>query len=226
MAFENAVKTITEIESHMDLYIASLDALKNHLDKIENEAALYQNFTVDNFDDFKTQINLTGFLTLSLLDLLVISKNMMLTKYKWEQIHQIRLGYLLIYSVIETYNLHGKQLKVSSEKNSKLKELFELITTDLKTFKKQHAYPTTFEKIRNSTIGHIDPDFKIYYDTITKIDAIKSYNTILDFMLILYKLQEFGKENSNTLTLKVGNEIYTIEEYEAEQLKARNQNCR
>jgi len=219
MAFENAGKTITEIECHMDLYIASLDVLQTYLDKVENEGALYQNFTVDNFEDFKTQINLSGFFTLSLLDLLVISKNMMLTKYKWEQIHQIRLGYLLIYSVIETYNIHGKQLKISSSKNVKLKELFELITTDLKTFKKKHDYPMTFEKIRNSTIGHINPDFKIYYNTLAKIDVTQSYTTILDFMLILYKLQEFGKENSNTLTLKVGSEIYTIEEYEMKQSK-------
>jgi len=82
MAFETAGRTITEIECHMDLYTASLDVLQTYLDKVENEGALYQNFTVDNFEDFKTQINLSGFFTLSLLDLLVISKNMMLTKYK------------------------------------------------------------------------------------------------------------------------------------------------
>jgi hypothetical protein len=68
----------------------------------------------------------------------------MLSKYKWEQVYQIRLGYLLIYSVIETYNIHAKQLKISSEKHPKLTELFKLITADLKTFKKQHDYPTTF----------------------------------------------------------------------------------
>ncbi len=72
------------------------------------------------------------------------------------------------------------------------------------------------KEIRNSTIGHIDPQFKTYYDTIAKIDVMESFDTILDFMLILFKLQKFGKENSHTLKLKVGSQTYTIEEFTAE----------
>ncbi len=220
MASDNVIKSVNEIETQLNLYFESFEKLKFYFNEIElRESTSYKDLGIDNFVDFKSQLNFVGFVTISLLDLLVISKNLLLSKYKWERLHQIRLGYLLIYAVIETYNIHAQQLKISSEKNLELKELFKLITIKLKAFKKQHGYPQLFIKIRNSTIGHIDPDYKTHYDIINKIDDMKSFDTILDFMLILFKLQEFGKNNSNTLKLKVGNEIYTVKEFEIEQSK-------
>lgn len=214
IAIDNVTKSVNKIESQLNLYVESLEKLKYYVNEIElRESTLYKDLSIDNFADFKSQLNFAGFLTISLLDLLVISKNFLLSKYKWERLHQIRLGYLLIHAVIQTYNIHGQQLKISSEKNSELTDLFKLITIKLKAFKKQHGYPDIFIEIRNSTIGHIDPDYKTYYDIINKIDDMKSFEAILDFMVILFKLQEFGKDNSNTLKLKVGNQIYTLEEF-------------
>lgn len=206
MIINNVTQSISEIESNLTLYSESLDKIRYYFNELEKRKvffhALDKDPNVDSFSDFRNQLNFLGFLTISILDLLVISKNILLSKYKWDRVQQIRAGYLIIHSVIETYNIHARHLKISSENNSKLSDLFNLITTQLKNFKRKHSYPYQFITIRNSTIGHITSDFKTYYDIIYKIDDAKCFEAILDFLLIIYKLQEFSNDNSYTLKLE------------------------
>ena len=162
----------------------------------------------EDLDDFENQLNFGGYLYISILDLLTINKNFILSKYKWENLHQIRVAFLLIYSLIETYNKHSLQLKHSSKKNETLNTLFLEINRELKVFKKENCYPNKFIELRNLTIGHIDQSFVTIYSKITSIDHMQAYQTILDFLKIIFKIHSFATENVNTIELNTSNGIY------------------
>ncbi len=220
----NPSTQIEEIDKQLNQYSASLETIRDYLSRNEKLKSVfrelgYQSISGD-LGDFTAQLNFSGFLTVSLLDLLVISKNMLRSQIWWEQLSQIWLGYLLIDAVLETYNKHSPELKMAAEKNSTLKSLFQTITTEIKTFKKIHDYPSKFKAVRNSTIGHIDAEFASFYDTVTTVRILPSYEAILNFTVILFKLREYSKENSFTLSLKLDDKTYSIIELE-EYLKNR-----
>ena len=156
MTSNNLAQTVEGIESYLDNYTKSLDELRTFINKFEQLGHFYKTINKDfNFGDissFKNQLEFTGFLTLSILDLLVVSKNIMVAKYQWERIHHLKLGYLVIYEAIQTYHRH-KEINVLANKSVKTTELYSAISLDLKTFKNKYNYPDTFTEIRNATIA-------------------------------------------------------------------------
>lgn len=209
---ERYKRTIDDIENQILLYSKSYEQhyyWLNGLNKMK--PSLIDKITQADFDNFENQLNFGGYLYISILDLLSINKNFILSKYLWEKLHQIRLAYLIIYSLIETYNKHSTQLKQSSLKNETLNILFLEITKDLKLFKKDNNYPDSFKDLRNFTLGHIDQSLTHVYETIIAIDPMKSYQTILDFLKIIFKIHTFATENVNTLELNTENGIYLFD---------------
>ncbi len=191
----SATISIKEINKQLNQYSISLETIKDY--SIRNEELksffikLGHTSIRDDLRDFTVQLNFLGFLTVSVIDLLVISKNMLRAEKWWEQVSQIRLGYLIIYSVLEAYNKHSTELKKASKKNPHLNSLFETITSEIRKFKKTHDYPSKFKTIRNSTIGHIEIEFASFHDTLRAISILPSYEAILDFTIILATLLDY-----------------------------------
>lgn len=206
-------QTIEGIEENFNLYTESLNKLRSFLNEFEQIDIFYKtiniNFNIDDISTFKNQINFTGFLTVSILDLLVVSKNIIVSKYQWERINQLKLGCMIIYEAIRTYHSH-KEISSLAKNDSKSNELYKSISSDLKAFKNEFDYPKTFNKIRNAIIAHVKADFKSYYDTVSKIDGDKYFNAIIAFLQILFKMQELSKYLSDTLTLQKADEAFNI----------------
>ena len=213
MTSSNLDQTIEGIESYLDTYTKSLNELRTFINQFEQLDIFYKTINKDiNISDissFKNQLDFTGFLTISILDLLVISKNIMVAKYQWERIYQLKLGYLTIYEAIRTYHRH-KEINSLAKDSSKTRELFSTISSDLKTFKSKYEYPELFTEIRNATIAHIDTDFKTYYDTISKINGNKYFEAILSFLQIIFKMQELSKYLSDILLMQKDGEPFDI----------------
>lgn len=101
-------------------------------------------------------------------------------------------------------------MKESSTLNDSLKNLFFEINSDLKKFKKNSGYPKEFTDLRNFTIGHISCNLQDVYVEIFKLNYLKAYQTILDFMIIIFKMQKFSSENADTLQLKIGKDMVSF----------------
>ena len=200
---ESLENILIKIDDNLELYAKYLDELRSNINQINSVDKIYEKlnleFKLEDFSEIESLINFTGYLTISILDLLVICKNIILAKYHWEKIHQLKQGYLVIYESIQSYHKH--RLEDVAEKNTESKELYQYISKTLKAFKKDYNFPKAFTEIRNATIAHIDTNFAIYYDLVAKIDGDKSFNAILAFLQIIYKMQELSKYLSESLTL-------------------------
>jgi len=203
MSTDDAAQTIGEIESYLPYYTESLNTLRSFIDKFhEIEKSFKANdrdLKVEELSDFRDKLNFLGFLTISILDLLVISRNILLAKYVWERIHNFRLGYLLIYESINLYHEHVGSIKKAVVKHPEMTELFKLLSSNLRDFKKHYEYESTINFIRNKTAAHIERDFQTYYDTVNKIKEKKAFHAIVSFLEILFKMQELSKELSQKL---------------------------
>ena len=214
MTNSNVNQTVDWIESYFTFYTNSLDEIRTLLNQSDQLDIIYKNLHPDfNFEDistFKSQLNFTGFLTISILDLLVISKNILISKFQWERFHQLKLGYLTIYESIATYHRHN-EISSLAKTDTKSFELHKSISADLKAFKIAFDYPNAFLDIRNTTIAHVDKDFKSYYDTISKIDGDKYSQAILSFLKIIFKMQELSKYLSDNLILQKDGEVFDLD---------------
>jgi hypothetical protein len=205
-------KTIINIENDILRYSSLFEQHYVWLKGLSKLKPLLKSKVSDeDLNNFENQINFGGYLYVSILDLLTINKNFILSKYVWEHLHQIRLAYLIIYALIETYNKYSSQLKKSSKKNDKLNTLFLEITKDLKIFKKQNGYPDNFIELRNLTMGHIDESSVNIYEKILGTDHMKAYQTVLDFFTVIFKIHNFTTVIIDTLEMKVGNDIFAFD---------------
>src|SRR5215218_8577536 len=150
---------------------------------------------LEDFNEIERMNKFNTLLTISLLDLMVVCKNMCLAETDWERIHFIKQGYLVIYETINTYHKHSSELRNTiATKYSGFIKTFDAINKDLKQFKKIHDYENVIGLIRNKVAGHIDEDFILYYDTIAKLDGEKVALTISHFIKILTELLNLSKD--------------------------------
>ncbi len=201
---------IRGLEEGLIHYSKSLDEIRNYFTEFEQLELRLAEGNEENLKAFKIQLDFSGFLTISMTDLIIICKGTLQTNQKWEQLHYLKLGYLTVHEVINTYAKHSQQLKQSSANNEELKNQFASITNEIKIFKRDYDYPKSFTKVRNFTIGHIDTDFKSYFDILNGMDVEKSFSALLDFMQVLGKLNGLAAALSLTLKLRVNGIEYDI----------------
>ena len=210
----NNDKTVKSLESYLSYYTESLDILRSFTIRVTEAESFFK--TIDpgskdkEFSHIKELMNFCGFLTVSLLDLIVICKNLTSSLLPWERIYNYRLGYLLIYESNKTYEKHIKQLKEFVATYPELMDLFRVISTDLKMFKNGSNFDGAIHDVRHWTVGHIDKDFEKYYNTIKAIDENKAIQAIVTYIQILTKMQELSKELTTLLTMKTINEAELI----------------
>ncbi len=208
-------QSVEGIESNLTIYTKSLDELRSFLNKVEQLEIFYKQINkelaIEDLTSFKNQLNFTGFLTISILDLLAISKNIIVAKQQWELTHQLKLGYLIIYETINSYHRHS-EINRLAKKRVKTTELHVTISSELKAFKTKYKYPEAFTEIRNIAIAHVGTDFKVYYDTINKINGNSYFGAILSFLQLIYKMQELSKYLSDSLLLQKDGSPFNMED--------------
>lgn len=143
---------------------------------------------------FEEIIHLHSFgslLTISLLDLLVISKHLQHSRQDWEKIYFLKQAYLIIYETIDTYKAHNKILNdYFKGRFSELKSDYLEIQEELKTFRKNFSYESKIKNIRNNIAGHIEKNFSKYYDTLLILKNMNGINAINSFINILKASEE------------------------------------
>lgn len=151
---------------------------------LKNDTDIY-----NKLDAIENHGKFNAFLNICFLDLTVIKKNSLSATHIWDDIYNLRQGYLLMYEALKTFNTHSKFLNELALKTSgKAVEMFNQIKLQLKAFRKEYNYEKDISKIRNHTIGHIENDPVSLFEQITKIDNEKAFSALKSFGIILAKM--------------------------------------
>ncbi len=200
-------KNVEALENYISNYTHSFETIRKMIGDFEiyEKQIDLQNlgFKMKDFTDCKHQLFFTGFLTTGLLDLLVILKNLILAKENWERIYGIRLGFLNIVEVINTYHDYTQGLKLKAMKHPELDAELKIVKTELKDFKKQYDYDNVIYPIRNSIGAHIEKDFKIYYQKLAELDFEKASKAIGNFLEVITRMQMLSTKFSNYLSFDI-----------------------
>ena len=165
------------------------------------------------FSAMKTQIEFHCFLTSSLLDLLSITKGLLVSDESWQKIFYLKNAYLTIYETVKTFNSHNVNFKfIVAQEYSHLLEEYKEITLSLRVFKKEYNFDSGISKIRNSISGHSDKDFNVYYENILSLKSKKNIKAINDFMDIVYKLMKFSYDIAMESEKKTKFKTVTVEQ--------------
>jgi len=205
-------------------YTTHLETLRKLID-VQSKTTEYfvqvdPNIDLEEFNEIEQMNKFNALLTISLLDLMVVCKNMCLAKTDWERIHFIKHGYLVVYETINTYHKHSSELqRIIATKYAAFRTSFESINKDLKQFKKLHDYEKVIGLIRNKVAGHIDEDFVLYYDIIAKLDGEKVALTISHFIQILTQLQNLSEDLASHANAVIQNKGELVNKSLMEKLK-------
>lgn len=133
-------------------------------------------------------ISIRALITISLLDLSVILKNICLANTDWERIFFSKHGYLIIHETIVRLRPYNSVPDIKQKIDCKyphLKSEYESVQNRIEEFKAQPIYKEKIVKSRNYIAAHIDKRFKKYYETAFNSDCDETAVSILHFLEIL-----------------------------------------
>jgi hypothetical protein len=189
-------KLINQCDKNIVCFTRYLDSLKSDYDKcgeineylkIKKIEQQYLNSDLDKFQEIKHFNHYYGYVIISLLDLSVDLKNLVLSRTEWERIYFIKHSYLVIYeTIVKLHPSSGKsfvQLKIEKEYPALKDSFLDLISriNDFRTI-------VDYKKISNSRkyiAGHIEKSLKTYYDTALSLDGDEAGKYISKFLKIL-----------------------------------------
>lgn len=190
------LKLYESASNNLDFYIKHLELINLRITQIDKLFETFPDFREnESFKNLYFQLEFNGLLTISILDLSLISREIFISKKTWEKLYYAKQTYLVIYETINSYNKHNKTLNDLSLKISQTnKNRLDKISKEIKAFKKRYSYSTEICDIRNKVAGHINENFKIYLSTLKLIDIENTGEMLKDFVIILTSLQKYSTD--------------------------------
>jgi len=184
---------IKVFESQFKPYTKSLDEIKNYLDQmlLLEESFAEEIVGLNAIRMVQEHYSFAAFIAVAILDSAVVCKNLLLAEFTWERVYQLRAATLLVYETINTYDEHTESLYRLSLKYPELQDDYKNLAAELKQFKKDFKYSTSMKDRRNITAGHIDKDFRNYYNTVITSTMDNGVEAVQRFMTFLEKVQHF-----------------------------------
>lgn len=168
--------------------------LNNFLLQVKNYR---NNYNKNDFDEITQNIieknfELNMLFSISLLDNLVIIKNLDNSKLDWEVKFFLKKLILNIYETIKSYNSEKDWIQNTLCINESEKEEFISINRKIKDFKIKYKFDTEINQIRNKIAGHINSeDFELYFQTLELLNARKNIAMGIEFTSIINIINPF-----------------------------------
>jgi hypothetical protein len=168
--------------------------LNNFLLQVKNYR---NNYNKNDFDEITQNIieknfELNMLFSISLLDNLVIIKNLDNSKLDWEVKFFLKKLILNIYETIKSYNSEKDCIQNTLCINESEKEEFISINRKIKDFKIKYKFDTEINQIRNKIAGHINSeDFELYFQTLELLNARKNIAMGIEFTSIINIINPF-----------------------------------
>jgi hypothetical protein len=221
--FKKCKLTMTGYEKLIEACDKSIDFYTNHLTKLRKFISLQEEgekilteinpkTDLSDFQEIHQFNNFNGYLTISLLELSVICKNLCLAKTDWEKAFFIKHGFMIIHETIKKIKPNDGISYVQQTIDSKyplLKDRFHKALDSIDDFKIKNNYKK-IETTRHFTAGHIEKSLKKYYDTIMNLDGEEAAKCINDFLKILNEFLDLSKDyaiQANKIQSEKRNEI-------------------
>jgi len=174
-----------------EFYQNRLDQLNRwitDLDKYEELELKYK--TGQDFNTLRNLYSLDALVTITSIDLSIITTELYLNKSRMKQIFYMKQVYLLIYEAYETYNSKKQFLRNLIQKsNPLLIEEFNAIGILERVFIKDFKLTTLIKNVRHKVGGHIDREFRTWYDTVITLDPHHTANMAIAFMQAFSPIQ-------------------------------------
>jgi len=225
----------------LEFYASHIDQLNNWykaIEEIQTLSVVHQITTNPHLDNLKKIISVDSLLSRALSDLNLIASELYLAKIKLQQIYYIKQAYLLIY---ETYENFRKQQSFISELvnilGGEFQDEFKSWLQLKKSFFKKHQIETSVRTVRDKLAGHIELDFRLWYQTTIALDSSYTFNMIIDHSKVLEPLQRLSsklvlhlkdlmdkqaleiRQNTNEIIDKIEKTLETVNERQPEGMK-------
>ncbi|MCD8448051.1 hypothetical protein [Tenacibaculum finnmarkense] len=215
---ENHQELIQICNDYIKSYTERLTHLRGKIKEFEEEQRLLndpkKNSNIDNvslknykkiYEEKIHYINFNGYLVISLLDLSVNLKNVVVSDTTWENSFFIKNSYLVIHETINKLTTSkGRKFiekSIKEEHPTLLNSLNNFIKI-IENYKNAEEYENIM-KVRHHIAGHIIEKLKAYYDRIFELDKEVAIKNIMIFIGILS--ESIGLIN-DYLELKEGKE--------------------
>lgn len=199
---DNFEKLIESCDENFEFYTEKLTNMRVTLE-------IYDKFVTDfgaesnEFINLKRSISFSSYLIIPFLELSVTLKNLILAKTNWEKIFFIKNSYLTIFETLKVIRPEKNSTTILEEniKSHNLKGLkvdLEKCNAKITIFRNNKNYQL-IENVRHYAAGHISPKFKVYYDTIFKLDGEIAGLIIKDFMEIISEILALSQKVESKL---------------------------
>lgn len=211
---DNFEKLIKSCDDNFEFYTKKLSSVRSTIqiyDKFISEFGTESNELIN----LKRSISFSGYLIIPFLELSVTLKNLVLAKSDWEKIFFIKNSYLTIFETLKVIRPEKNSTtileeNINSHKLNNLKVDLDRCNAMITNFRNSEKYQL-IENVRHYAAGHVNPKFKVYYDTIFQLDGDVAGLIASDFMKILSEIL--------ILSQKTETELLNIYEEKADQSK-------
>lgn len=163
--YESTNEIIDFYQNHLD----RLNSWITDLDKFENPELNRQ--PSQYFSNLRNLYSLDALFTIISIDISIITTELYLNKSRMKQIFYMKQVYLLIYEAYEAYNSKKQFLRnFIKNSNALLNEEFNVISIRERSFIKDFKLNTHIKNVRHKVGGHIDKEFRLWYDTVLTLD--------------------------------------------------------
>ena len=174
-------------ESQILFFSNFLKQIKHYRDNYKKD-----DFSIEDQDIINKTFELNLLFAISLLDNLVIIKNLDNAKLDWEVKFFLKKLNLNIYETFIAYDSSKNWILNTLCKTEEEKEKFKLTNTELKEFKKTYNYDTEIKQIRHKIAGHItSEDIDLYFKTIELLNPRKNIATGIAYIAAANKINAF-----------------------------------
>ena len=182
LAFIN--KSIVDAQRNLDTIKLSID-MTDFSAELKIETPLTKSALIFSFNSL---------ITIGKFETGIQLKNILIVESEWEQKYFLRLAYLSIKNVLETYEVYPEKLTNFVSEHPALITIWEEVKADVLAFKTTLYIENQVEEILNTTVTSIDADFKNYHDSIAGINIDNAKSMLFEFIILLEKIFLFSCE--------------------------------
>lgn len=172
-------------------YQGHLDRINTWISDLDKFGELDQKYHAGlDFVTLRNLYSLDALVTIASVDLAILSSELYLTKIRLKQIFFAKHIYLVIYEAFETYNNKKQFLRsLIIDYHPELIEEFNAILALEKAFNKEYKLNTSIKNVRHKVAGHINKEFREWYDTVITLDPQYTSDMLIAFMDVFSPIQ-------------------------------------
>lgn len=171
-------------------HLANLNTWISDLDEYEKINQKYR--MGQDLLTLRNLYSLDALTTIAFADISITTSELYITQTRLKQIFYMKHLNLVIYEAFETYNSKKQFLNTLITKlYPNLIDEFNNIRSLEKAFNKEYKLNTLIKNVRHKAAGHINKEFRTWYDTVVSLEPEYTAEMAIAFMSVFGLIQQF-----------------------------------